>query len=741
MRIKNLSYSTVALTPWHWGWAFSIAAIVIIVILFRHALPIRDGDIWFHMLYGKHIIDINSLIVDHTIFSWTPSTNDNIYCSWLSQIFLYLIYKYCGLSGLFVFQYIGICLLPFGCYLHAKKLNVVNHPVAWLLCLLAVIMSYTAIHTKPEIFSYIFITLSVWNFWHIRHCGSVAWKNCYLFPIIMLAWVNSHGGFIFGCVLFIVIAIGELLNIVFIPEKALSNSLRKHFFVSLFFTLIAIFLTPYGYKYPLYLFSVLLPTSENIEVLKEVSSYDSPFALANFANLALAANLSIFFLIALLLRNLKRLEWTIILANLLFVFLFTRMYRTTFYWPPILLFSAINLLSLNPIISQNWRNAEKLTKWLPRLVFSIAFLVAGFTVYKSALFPERWLWMGFGISESIPISETDYIKKYYPKSRICNSYNLGSYFLWELWPDNKVFLDARHFPYRDWINEYFALVANPKEKLAAFSKKFPCEVWWVSIFDSELILELLASQEWRLAFYGKTSAVLVRKDIPLPQPAFRASEEIFNLKSLATVIEVITFAASIGDWGTAERLLENAKQNYFKTEMRETILQWYSHFVIGLQAYYERDYRRSAAVLAKLENSNQIDIRKLYINSLLFLARDSWHKGDVTTTRKFLLEAYNSDQGDRISLMYNLGVVEWWHQTNGTHSPIESVNLRNDKAENNRWRFFLAEYIRRGREKQDLKFDFFRQTAITILSGGKVNRPTLICPEEPIHRNFLAGEL
>ena len=33
--------------------------------------PIVDGDIWFHLLYGKVMVEQGSLIVDHTQFSWT----------------------------------------------------------------------------------------------------------------------------------------------------------------------------------------------------------------------------------------------------------------------------------------------------------------------------------------------------------------------------------------------------------------------------------------------------------------------------------------------------------------------------------------------------------------------------------------------------------------------------------------------------------------------------------------------
>ena len=55
--------------------------------------PIVDGDIWFHMLYGKLMLENQSLLVDHSQFSWTPASNDTIYCAWLGQILYYLLYS------------------------------------------------------------------------------------------------------------------------------------------------------------------------------------------------------------------------------------------------------------------------------------------------------------------------------------------------------------------------------------------------------------------------------------------------------------------------------------------------------------------------------------------------------------------------------------------------------------------------------------------------------------------------
>ena len=160
---SHVEQSPSCLTPWHWGWSAVLALIVLVTLAFRYALPVRDGDLWWHMLYGRYFLEHHTLIADHSIFSWTPTTNDTIYVTWLPDIFLYLLHKATGLPGIFAFRYLCMLVPVVGCFLYARKLKIATHPLTWLLCLLAVIMSYTAAFEKPEILSYVFMTLLAWN--------------------------------------------------------------------------------------------------------------------------------------------------------------------------------------------------------------------------------------------------------------------------------------------------------------------------------------------------------------------------------------------------------------------------------------------------------------------------------------------------------------------------------------------------------------------------------------------------
>lgn len=76
-----------------WRKASSIAAIAIVVVVFfiQFATPIADGDVWWQMAYARYFLDHNTLISDHSIFTWSDVDTRPIYCAWIGQLLLYYL--------------------------------------------------------------------------------------------------------------------------------------------------------------------------------------------------------------------------------------------------------------------------------------------------------------------------------------------------------------------------------------------------------------------------------------------------------------------------------------------------------------------------------------------------------------------------------------------------------------------------------------------------------------------------
>ncbi|MBU0484856.1 MAG: hypothetical protein KKB30_10125 [Proteobacteria bacterium] len=713
-------------TPnYHWGWATFLIVITLATLGFRYAMPIRDGDIWWHMLYGKYFLDNLTLIPDHTIFSWTPSNNDTLYCTWLADIFFYLVHKVSGLTGLFIVRYLCLFSLILTCFLYARKLKVLFHPIVWIVCLIALLMSYTAAFVKPEILSFMFMTLISWNWWQIRTNGEKAWRNCYLFPVIMLIWVNSHGGFIFGVIFLLIIGAGELFNTWFSHGNTLSRQCRKHLLISLILAAIAILITPYGYTYPLQLLQQIIPTQENINYNQKVASYMATFDGGTpFHDFSLYANLAILFLVIIYGINFKKknIEWSSLLLNLIFAFLYSRFYRTTFYWAPIFMFSCISLLpgtqffSLFPIN----KISKKIQQASPILLILVGISLSADAYKNSAINPEAYLWMGFGISEINPVEEAQYIKKFFPTSRIGNGYDQGAYLLWLLWPENRVFFDSRHFPYKKWSDEYFSFIfgSNVRE----MTKKYPCDLWCISLQRARLILTLLLNDEWKLAYYGKNSAVIIRSDIPLPNKAPRVSEEITNSKSLPNAINIFAFACNIKDWQIADKVLI-AMRNNFRWNSQQFRVQQATYYLEGIKAYYEQNYQKAIDNIIKA-HPDLIDSDLVLTNCFLALSAQAWKNNNESEALELTLKAWEHSPGNLYSA-YNAGIILWYKQQQNLSSSNQP-SLRDENTPT--WHEYLEYFLKKAPKNSFYENPIY--IAQKILNNEFKDRPHMILPKE-----------
>ena len=66
----------------------ALAALLLAVVALRFAEPVEDGDLFWHMAYGQQMLDRGTLVPDHTLYSWMPTSNHSIYCAWVSELLL-----------------------------------------------------------------------------------------------------------------------------------------------------------------------------------------------------------------------------------------------------------------------------------------------------------------------------------------------------------------------------------------------------------------------------------------------------------------------------------------------------------------------------------------------------------------------------------------------------------------------------------------------------------------------------
>jgi len=546
-------------SEWHWVWALALGLLVLLTLAIRYAEPVRDGDLWWQMAYGRYMIEHRTLVPDHTAFTWTPAESPTIYCAWLAEIFLYLLHAAGDLPVLFAFRYACLLLFVLVVWYQARRLGVARHPLTWLICLLGVLMSQNAAYIKPEIFSYVFMTLTVLAWLRIKSDGEKSRRTCYLLPVLMLLWVNSHGGFIFGAGFLFVMGIGEGLNVLLSPEEALPPAVRRHFFFALLLSSLTLLVTPYGWRYPGSLLSSFLSTGE--EYFKTIEAYlssldprTSHFHYASY--LALAASI----LLVLMAPRVKHLrpDWAILLTNLAFALLFTRFLRTTYYWAPVFSLTAVHLLADRaPWI---WPKRRALALGMGSVIALTCVFLGARAGFDAVCKPYGPRWFGFGVSYQNPVEEAGFIRDHLSAYRLGNDYTSGGYLLWALWPDTKVMIDPRQFPFKAWLGQYGAFHSGRGAR--EFLKKFPFEVCCVRYECRGLVTWFLRASDWKIAFYGPSAAVFARRDIPLPSGVPRVGQGIEGIKNINQALFVFDFTARIGDWGSTRKVLAGMRERF-----------------------------------------------------------------------------------------------------------------------------------------------------------------------------------
>ncbi len=707
---------------WQWPrWIpYILSAWCVLVAAIYYAVPLSDGDLWWHMAYGKYMLNHGTLIPDHTIYSWTPVKSDHIYCAWISEILLYVLHTIGGLPLLFGIRYGALAVFVLLCYWHAKRFNLHRHPFTWLAILLGLLISQGGIKLKPELFSYV-LTLATVGVWFRLKARPHQITVCYLFPVIMLIWVNSHGAFVAGAMLFFFIGLGELLQFVLNRGNAMPVRTIRHLLLAMILSAIAPTVTPYGIDHLVQLCHRFVEFDKKRLVVFEhqstLSSAGEFFHLIEFFFIGL-------FLLGILFWLSRPLDVAVLVVNLAFAYFYTRYLRTTHFFAPIITFSLIYLLARAGRLAAPSR---RLGAGMLILLSLAALFLGGRAGYESVFRPSWERWLSFDSSFYDPTVETEYIKRFLPPQRIGNIYNVGGYLLWSLYPDYKVLVDQRFFPYEEWIEEEFQFEAglNFEDLLSTYQ----CDVFVVQCQFHDLIKNFLRSPEWRSAFYGPTAVVFVRNEILLPEEAADFGNNRFRkLKSPVAAFDVLWFALNTGDYSSAEYILETMQAQLLFKPLKKRISE-YQRYYNAVTAFQRGDY---PTAIQNLEACRRGDV--IWNNSLLVKLRN-WHgsrlnkKGQWDAAYEQARLALRVDPNDLYAL-FNAGLLGWWKETiEEEQGAAEKSRLQSLKEEQQTpWDEYLKKFLLLHGENPDVPGQVF-DIASGVLQGTYKNKPLTISPK------------
>lgn len=191
--------------------------ILILGIVAMAARNVADPDLWWHLKTGQWIMQHHA--VPHSdVFSYTRAGQPWVAHEWLSEVFLYGLFRAAGWGGLIAVFSGVIAAAFFLLYLRCAA----TPYAAGAILLLGALAARPTWGVRPQMLS--FLLASIWLLMLDRseQNSNVLW---WTLPLTLL-WVNLHAGFALGLALLALYAAGESLEIACRANP--NEALRRH---------------------------------------------------------------------------------------------------------------------------------------------------------------------------------------------------------------------------------------------------------------------------------------------------------------------------------------------------------------------------------------------------------------------------------------------------------------------------------------------------------------------------------
>lgn len=464
---------------------FSVTILLIYIMATRISI---DSDTWWHLRAGQWMVQ-NRQILTLDIFSYTRYGAEWRYPGWLVEIPMAALVTMFGLGSLNLVSGFLIALTFVFIYWTIEG----NHFQKAFLLILAATVSGVYWSARPHlvtllltaIFLYIFEKAAQKGYWSFRR------KLWISLPVLMLIWVNSHGGFVVGFLLWGIYFFDCLTQAVYdawLQKQSLKEVLKNQDLQTLTITGIAVGiianLNPLGYRIFLYPFQTV-----SIRTLQKfIEEWQSP----NFHSL----NFQPFIWLLVLLIWVSAFSgkrWLFRDALLVTIFL----YLALLAGRNVALFALSAPLPIGRLLA-GWKSDNLLKipflkrdvsqgnaiKDHPKLNLLIALVLFLGCVYRSYLAYHEPI-VQRELDKFYPVEAVKYLKMRMPAGHLFNSYNWGAYLLWEL-PEYPVFVDGRTDLYNDEVLEQWLKVVQLRDG-------------WEDVIERWQIGVILMEREWNVA--------------------------------------------------------------------------------------------------------------------------------------------------------------------------------------------------------------------------------------------------
>lgn len=472
-----------------------------------------DPDYFWHLRTGQYLFEHGSLPVGD-VFSYTQAGKYWVLHEWLFELVLYGLYSQLGELGIkLLVSMLATSTLAIS-YATAKRM--LGRPrMAFVMTLLCFGLVAGSISPRPQLVTFQFFAIFLWVLLGVKYFG--ANRGLVILPLLMVAWVNFHGGYVIGLVLLFLFTFCEWIGFLAVNKQDVLLKRRLQWLgIAAIATLLASAANPYFIRHWLYPFQVM-----GMEYsLSYISEWRSPDFHHHLGKAYLV--LVIFFFLCTVCR-LKKPDLTELAIPTFFIFMgFVSARHVPLAVMAVVPFVAVSLKqeALTQILPSHWQSAlidwygrwfrqgndlghkEYLLNWLV-LVGVVAGYLLGYPVCRTGCVE--------GSGTMVPVNATEFLIKEGVHGRMFNSYDYGGYLINRLYPVQKVFIDGRADMYGDaFVKEYGEISGGRADWRATFYKY---QIDYVVIKrDSPLRQMLLAQGDFKLVYDDDVAAVLLKNN-------------------------------------------------------------------------------------------------------------------------------------------------------------------------------------------------------------------------------------
>ena len=502
MKIKTGSWLEISHL---WG-----LTVVIGVFVFVNTHPIRPHDFWWHLAIGREILSTGQLpTIDVYSYTAPGQPYPSYQMFWLMEVALYSLFRLGG-PALVVFANSLVITAAYAILLWICFKVTSNWRVAALATLFAIGVGLNNWNVRPQTVSYLLGSLFLWGIYMYRQRPHPAWLA--VFPLGMLAWVNSHGSFPVGLVLIGIWLADETWQWLRAWLKRDSGRAARRLLapgLALTLTLLACLANPRGPRIVNYLEALT-----GNQVVQNLVTEWAPATLNTQAGAIFIVGLLLSAIILILSR--KRPDFFELAIFLIFALLGLKTIRGAVWFG--LVMAPVLAGHLEGIFAE-LRGTGKNTA--PRSGSAIINLVLLVILIAMAIVSLPWLKPFLPlpaakadlISRETPLEATNFLMANQPPGKLFHDMAFGSYLIWAAQPDYKVFVDPRIelYPAEIW-REYLIIINS----LPGWEERF--EAYGVRSLmlnpqnQAELIKQVDRSADWRRLYADDVAVIYTRQD-------------------------------------------------------------------------------------------------------------------------------------------------------------------------------------------------------------------------------------